>query len=134
MLIKLCTKCCFERPTTEFGIRHRSLDGLQAWCRNCYREYQREYARNYRDANKHRQSQHRYRIKNQDKDAAHKAVHRALKTGELFMPLWCQRCHCVHEIEAHHHDYSKPLDVEWLCQTCHGLEHRTYRSEAHAGF
>jgi hypothetical protein len=21
--------------------------------------------------------------------------------------------------QAHHHDYSKPLEIDWLCQVCH---------------
>ena len=28
----------------QFGVRRRSPDGLQAWCRDCRREYQRAYA------------------------------------------------------------------------------------------
>lgn len=34
------------------------------------------------------------------------------------------RCGTDKNVHGHHHDYSKPLDVEWLCSTCHGIEHR----------
>ena len=34
----------------------------------------------------------------------------------------CARCGDPNS-HAHHHDYEKPLDVEWLCAKCHGLEH-----------
>ncbi len=27
------------------------------------------------------------------------------------------------KVHAHHHDYSKPLDVEWLCKDCHWQQH-----------
>lgn len=35
----------------------------------------------------------------------------------------CEGCGAPNA-HAHHEDYSKPLDVRWLCSTCHGLEHR----------
>ena len=36
-----------------------------------------------------------------------------------------QPCRCGAEnVQAHHPDYSKPLDVVWLCPGCHGMEHR----------
>lgn len=34
-------------------------------------------------------------------------------------------CQCGStKTEAHHHDYSKPLDVRWLCRACHQAAHR----------
>lgn len=36
-------------------------------------------------------------------------------------------CRCgIKEVQAHHPDYSKPLEVIWLCVGCHGLEHRLH--------
>lgn len=42
---------------------------------------------------------------------------RAVERGKL-KKLPCQVCGAV-EVEAHHHDYDKPLDVVWLCTEHH---------------
>jgi ribosomal protein S27AE len=56
------------------------------------------------------------------KDNARDAVGRALRSGKLEkMP--CTRCGSL-TVEAHHHDYSKPLEVVWMCRRCHCLEHK----------
>lgn len=35
-----------------------------------------------------------------------------------------QPCACgAEKAQAHHADYSKPLEVTWLCSKCHGLAH-----------
>lgn len=50
---------------------------------------------------------------------AHCAVARAIKRGDLVRPSVCSRCQQPGRIEASHDDYSKPLEVEWLCRRCH---------------
>ena len=56
--------------------------------------------------------------------AAHSAVAAALVSGALTKSTQCERCPVVAENTiAHHHDYDKPLDVEWLCRPCHGKHH-----------
>lgn len=61
-----------------------------------------------------------WRLANKDKRRAHRAVEWAVKTGKLTRTP----CHCgATEVQAHHHDYAKPLDVVWLCSACHGREH-----------
>lgn len=46
-----------------------------------------------------------------------KNTRRAVKRGKL-EKLPCQVCGAL-EVEAHHHDYSKPLEVTWLCSRHH---------------
>jgi len=71
-----------------------------------------------------------WREQNPEKYAAHIAVATALKGGTLSrMP--CEACGAG-DTHAHHDDYSKPLDVRWLCPPCHGKEHITYREDYEA--
>ncbi len=52
------------------------------------------------------------------------ALRNAVKDGSILKPDRCQRCNkkdIKSRIHGHHHDYSKPLEVEWLCSECHGL-------------
>jgi hypothetical protein len=54
---------------------------------------------------------------------AHAAVYNALRRGDLVRPTVCSRCFKLCKPQAHHPDYSKPLDVAWLCKQCHTLMH-----------
>ena len=46
-------------------------------------------------------------------------VRNAIRDGKLIR----QQCHCGAKAEAHHEDYSKPLEVEWLCTKHHKVHH-----------
>ena len=47
----------------------------------------------------------------------------ALKTGKLTKPDACSKCGSLEKIEAHHDDYTKSLEVRWLCFVCHRQHH-----------
>lgn len=72
----------------------------------------------------------RWRAANPQKDAAHRAVEsfkRALKRRGLPMPS-CQITEphtCTGRVHAHHTDYSRPLDVVWMCDSWHITQHWT---------
>lgn len=60
--------------------------------------------------------------------AANIAVGNAVRDGRLVPAKACEDCgHDFSEFrrEGHHADYSKPLEVEWLCSLCHGKRHRS---------
>ncbi len=51
--------------------------------------------------------------------AAQSAVARAIKSGVLHRPETCSECGRTGRIEAAHQDYNAPLDIRWLCRSCH---------------
>ena len=53
--------------------------------------------------------------------AARVAVHRAVKNGKLTKRDRCTKCGATTPLVAYHSDYSKPLDVVWLCRSCLAL-------------
>ena len=53
--------------------------------------------------------------------AAREKVRRAIRSGKL-VKLPCENCG-EQKSTGHHEDYSKPLDVIWLCRPCHDAEH-----------
>jgi len=58
------------------------------------------------------------------KNIARRIVTKAIRSGELIRPSTCSSCKEEKKVAAHHIDYGKPLDVMWLCDSCHGMAHR----------
>jgi hypothetical protein len=54
---------------------------------------------------------------------ARTALNQAVKRGEVVRPRVCSRCERAGRIVGHHVDYDRPLDVVWLCLSCHRAEH-----------
>jgi hypothetical protein len=137
--VKTCTKCTRTDPPCGFGVDRRRPDGLHGWCQDCKRSCAR--ARYYRDHEatlakeaKRRESPKRkadnyaawkrYRERNEDKVRARYAMNNAIRDGRLTREP-CHKCGNP-DSHGHHHDYTKPFDVEWICSRCHGVEHRRY--------
>jgi hypothetical protein len=58
------------------------------------------------------------------KQLAHQAVKKALRNEKLKPPKKCEECKAPVPLQAHHEDYSKPLEVTWLCTGCHVNRHQ----------
>jgi len=62
-----------------------------------------------------------------NRNAIHKRAQRAVSINGLS----CQICSSTENLHRHHHDYSKPIDVQIICQKCHGRQHALERWKNH---
>lgn len=149
---KICTRCKLVKPNFDFH-RH-AIKGLQRWCKVCKRELNRSYNRQpkrraynkalyqiwLRTKGKDYYARPEVRVHRTNQMAqyqrstqghlqfmARMKVRDAIKSGHLTR-LPCERCHAS-KTEGHHPDYTKPLDVIWLCKKCHVAEHARIKAE-----
>ena len=61
---------------------------------------------------------------------AQQRMSRLVRLGKIQRPAKCSQCGKEGYIRAHHNDYDKPLEVVWLCGTCHSkLECPTHKPQ-----
>lgn len=67
------------------------------------------------------------------KVAARRAVNNAIRDGKLKKGA-CERLGpaCKGRVEGHHEDYSRPLEIRWLCGHHHREVEREEQDEVHA--
>jgi len=65
----------------------------------------------------------KYRMRNILKYTAHNAVTAAIRDGRLAKKP-CAVCGFWRKVQAHHDDYTKLLEVIWLCVECHNNRHK----------
>jgi hypothetical protein len=146
MLEKVCSACGISKPIAEFPIwKKRGHLKPYAKCRDCrnsaYRTPEaREVVNTQRAANhglesRKRAERNHARVRYEkfpEKNRASRLVRFAIMDGTLKRPCACESCLVVPKphrdgrsaIQAHHDDYSKPLDVRWLCHGCHIKQHQ----------
>ncbi len=58
------------------------------------------------------------------KKTARTFLQRALRASSIKKSENCELCGVIKKLSAHHVDYGRPLDVVWLCDSCHGTVHK----------
>mgnify|MGYP001608542312 CR=1 FL=1 len=132
--MKRCRKCGVDKPDTAYCRHPRNKGGLQAYCMPCTNAYRKErypYKSNpsraaWMKTPEGKATLERAKVK---WDATHpieikaqNKVRSAVKAGKL-QKLPCEVCGAI-KTHGHHDDYSKPLEVRWLCQKHHFELHR----------
>lgn len=67
------------------------------------------------------------RGKHPEQQIARGATRSAIRKGLVVKATACEVCDSGINLQAHHHDYSQPTSVWWLCSSCHGAIHRLQR-------
>ncbi len=128
--MKVCFKCSRALPRTEFYAHPMMGDGLLGKCRGCAkadvranREKRADYYNAYDRARARKGLKRRllWSKNNKGMVAASHAVTRAIQKG-LMLRQPCSECGDA-KSHGHHEDYSKPLEVIWLCQKHHRRRH-----------
>ena len=105
-----CKKCVRQRVSKHRGL---NVDRIRAYDRR------RSMTRERRRANATNAA--RYRKRFPDRYKAQTALNNAVRDERIVKLSRCSDCGATAKLHAHHEDYSKPLDVQWLCVPCHAL-------------
>ena len=129
---KKCFKCKRVLPLSMFYKHPQMGDGHLNKCKECtvldvrlYRDGNGEKIRAYDRARASDRHKVEFKDRHPLKKAAQTTLGNAVKYGKVVKPQFCIRCWSVGKIHGHHRDYSRPLDVIWLCPRCHAIEHET---------
>ena len=152
---KHCPKCDLSKPLDAFRRSRDRGDGRDGYCKACRRRYNVDNAatlsvstKQYYQDNKMRErakskafrqteigkismrkSARLYRERYPERAVATIAISCAVRFGRLIKPELCTECQEAKPLDGHHNDYSKPLDVRWLCRQCHTDHHMQERSQ-----
>lgn len=134
--LKRCGKCREYLSLDLFTFDKKTKDNLTCWCKECCSRSRKKYyyanrkkvidrTSEYRKNNPEIsiKSFHNYKEKHPERIIAHNEIRRVMKAGELVRGS-CEVCG-QSNAEAHHDDYSQPLEVRWLCKTHHKIIHRS---------
>jgi len=148
---KTCPDCKKDKPLSDFYKDKQQKNGLKPYCKVCvkkqcakhyidnqdtlrkkciiwYRNNRKKvliYHKKYYEKNKKRILQvHTTYNKTIAKNimCARNAVSNAIRNNKLKKQP-CEVCGEL-KVQAHHEDYSKPLEVNWLCKDHHSELHR----------
>ena len=150
--MKICRECNTEKPLLEFYKHAAMADGHLNKCIQCVKsrikkhrevnlekiqaydkaranephrvQARKDYSKTEAGKRAKKKAMDSYREKFPMKYAAHVITRNGVRDGKLVPAKICSACGSTKKIEGHHDDYTKPLEVRWLCESCHKDWHR----------
>jgi len=118
---KQCRRCLKVKVLNSFYDHPETADGKFAKCKDCVLVERRKTTK----PDDKKAWNERWILKNVIQPEACAIVGRAIRNGKLKKQP-CEVCGEI-KVEAHHDDYSKPLNVRWLCKYHHTQHHLEMR-------
>jgi hypothetical protein len=149
----VCKKCGKHRSSKNFYKNNKVTcrfciieynKEYQKKYRKDFADKRSEYSKRYREKNKDRITEYykewysangrkrssvymekitEWQENNPEKRDAAYQVNLEVSRGNIVRPTVCSECGQERKVVGHHDDYTKPLDVRWLCYSCHKIEH-----------
>jgi hypothetical protein len=149
---KRCTKCGVVKELKDFYAHKGGKCGRTPHCKECFdkdtniriandpikvRVRKQKYHAAHREAAKQRKRishiknhgivlmrMSDYRRLHPERGYAVRTLNNAILQGKITRPDMCMNCNATGAVDGHHDDYNKPLEVMWLCRSCHLILHR----------
>ena len=120
----LCRLCHKVNGTTKenqvITYKNKVYKYTRYSCNKCNINRAKSYRKTKRGKEVWRNIMRRQYIRHTNKIICRAKLNRAIKTGKIFKPIFCQLCKKeTKSLDAHHNGYSKPLVVKWVCRQCH---------------
>ena len=143
--MKKCSKCKKLKPINDFYKRGGKEKGLRSHCCSCCSERRAEWRlknsehdslthRKWRMGNLSKRAAYlrQYRLNNPEKfkdyQSPEKSKARVLARETFINKVAvCEVCGKAFAKHRHHKDYSRPLDIIWVCVSCHQKIHSKQR-------
>ena len=131
--LNICKSCTKDRVNEH---RKENIDKIKEYDRNRpnAKERSKQNCERIKNLSDDKKEQYRKVKKkwcdlphNKNKKTVNAYTLNAIRDGRLEKQDTCEHCGLSETIEAHHPSYLKPLEVIWLCPSCHGAEHKKMR-------
>lgn len=144
---KICTKCNVEKCLKRFYKKEKGRFGRHSECIQCLKIREKKNREANPEIKKIREELYRSKLKEKYADFENPRIHvklhersimgferyaekkmqnltsnllnYAVRIGLVEKPSQCSVCQSENVLQAHHNDYSKPLEVVWVCTLCH---------------
>ena len=150
--MKTCRQCGLVKTLNDFYVHAQMADGYLNKCKDCvklrvlenlknkadyYKEYDKkramlphrvkareDYQKTKNGKIAIKKAHESYKKKFPMKYASHVIFNNAIRDGKIKKEFLCSECGSDNQIQGHHDDYTKPLNVRWLCVKCHTQWHK----------